>query len=395
MIEPARFVDQLAGLGITFYTGVPDSLLKQLNAQIMTALPRDQHVIAANEGAAVGIAMGHYLRTGRPAAVYLQNSGFGNLVNPLLSLADPDVYGIPMLVIVGWRGQPGVPDEPQHVKQGRVMAPLLDALELPWAVLPADPAGAQRCLAEAVTVAVDRTTPYVLMVEKNTFAAATPPSSPASPDDHEQVSGHAGRVGGLAHDRRESREEALVALVDAVGEDAIIVATTGMLSRELFEHRGRTGGDPDRDFLTVGGMGHACSIALGVAMREPDREVWCLDGDGALLMHLGSLAVIAEHAPPRLFHVVFNNGVHDSVGGQPTAISSVDVPAAARAAGYPYATATDSPKELPEAVAALREHGGPSLLELVVRPGNRPDLGRPTRTPAQSKHAFMGALAGE
>lgn len=375
MIDPARFLEVCREHGVSFYTGVPDSLLKELNSQIMAGLPRERHIIAANEGAAMGIAIGHYLRTRAPAAVYLQNSGFGNLVNPLLSLADPDVYGVPMLLIVGWRGQVGVSDEPQHVKQGRVMAPLLEALELPWAVLPTEPAEAEQCLKRAIATAVERTCPYVLMVEKGTFRSAS------------------ARPAATATDGLATREQALTALVDAVGEAAVIVATTGMLSRELFEYRVRTRGGR-RDFLTVGGMGHASSIALGVAMREPEREVWCLDGDGALLMHLGSLAVIADHAPPRYFHVVFNNGVHDSVGGQPTSIGAVDIPAAARALGYRHAEATFEPAALAAAVAALRDHGGPSLLELRVRPGNRPGLGRPTRTPAQSKHAFMSALAG-
>jgi phosphonopyruvate decarboxylase len=375
MIDPARFVAHLAEQGISFYTGVPDSLLKSLNSQIMGGLPRDQHVIAANEGGAVGIAIGHYLRTGAPAAVYLQNSGFGNLVNPLLSLADPDVYGVPMLVIIGWRGQPGVKDEPQHVKQGRVMTTLLDALDLPWSVLPKNPAEAERSVAEAVAAAVASSSPYLLLVEKGTFGE--PSAKP-----------------GQAAVAAPSREEALVALAEAVGDDAVIVSTTGMLSRELFEHRVGAGTDGSRDFLTVGGMGHACSIALGIAMREPDREVWCFDGDGAFLMHLGSLAVIADHAPAGYFHVVFNNGVHDSVGGQPTSIDAVDIPAAARALGYRYAAATDDPATLAKAVAELRAHGGPSLLELRVRPGSRPDLGRPTRTPAQSKQAFMVAVRG-
>lgn len=377
MIDPARFVDVCREQGVTFYTGVPDSLLKHLNSQIMAALPRDQHVIAANEGAATGIAIGHYLRTGRPAAVYLQNSGFGNLVNPVLSLADPGVYGVPMLVVVGWRGQAGVADEPQHVAQGRVMAPLLDALELPWTVLPKDPADAERCVKEAVAASVARGCPYVLMVEKGTFAE--PAASPGPTPDPALP----------------TREEALVALVGAVGDGPVIVSTTGMLSRELFETRVRSGDAGSRDFLTVGGMGHASSIALGVAMREPDREVWCLDGDGALLMHLGSLAVIADHAPAGYFHVVFNNGVHDSVGGQPTSIDRVDVAAAARALGYRYAASTGDPAALAQEVVALRAHGGPSLLELRVRPGNRSDLGRPTRTPAESKRRFMAALSGE
>ncbi|THV31973.1 phosphonopyruvate decarboxylase [Glycomyces paridis] len=373
MIEPGRFIDQLSRLGVDFYTGVPDSLLKQLGSHIMATLPRERHVIAANEGAAVGLAIGHYMRTAKPALVYLQNSGFGNLVNPVLSLADPDVYGIPMLVVVGWRGQPGVKDEPQHVKQGKVQEALLDASGLPWAVLPKDPDAADKALAEALAVAVEQSSPYFLLVEKDTFADGEKVKAPA-PD--------------LA-----SREDALVAAATAVGDGAAIVSTTGMLSRELFEYRQREGASGDGDFLTVGGMGHASSIALGVAMSEPEREVWCFDGDGALLMHLGSLAVIADHAPATYFHIVFNNGVHDSVGGQPTSVGVIDVAAAAKALGYRYAASTDDLGTLPEQVAAMRAAGGPALLELKVKPGSRKDIGRPTRTPAEAKAAFMGALA--
>lgn len=371
-VDPKKFCDHLSGLGVSLYTGVPDSLLKQLGSHIMANLPREQHVITANEGAAVGLAIGHYLSTKTPAVVYMQNSGFGNTVNPLLSLADADVYGIPMLVVVGWRGQPGVKDEPQHVKQGKVQAPLVEAMDLPWSVLPHDGDEAEKLVAELLAESVERKTPAVLLVEKGTFADADklPKAESSLP----------------------SREDALVALTKQVGNDAAIVSTTGMLSRELFEYRVNNDLDGDRDFLTVGGMGHASAIALGVAKSEPEREVWCFDGDGALLMHLGGLAVIADHAPDTFFHVVFNNGVHDSVGGQPTSIGKVDIPAAATALGYKYATATSDLDSVAEAVAALREHGGPALLEIKVKPGNRADIGRPTRTPAESKAAFMQSL---
>lgn len=378
MIDPARFVDHLRDLGVELFTGVPDSLLKSLNAHIMRTLPREHHVIAANEGASVGIAIGHYLRTGSPAVVYLQNSGFGNAVNPLLSLADADVYGVPMVLLVGWRGRPGVEDEPQHVKQGRIMTGLLDVLELPWARLPDSEDGAAACATEAVQTAIARACPYVILVEKDTFAGA--PGGPAGPEQ------------GPTGEETSSREAALAALMRALGPDTINVSTTGMLSRELFELREREGSDPSRDFLTVGGMGHASSIALGVALHEPDREVWCLDGDGALLMHLGSIPVIADHGPGNLFHVVFNNGVHDSVGGQPTSITSMDVAGAARDMGYRWAASTADPADLARHVTGMRSSGGPALLELRVLPGSRPDIGRPTRTPAASKADFMAAL---
>jgi phosphonopyruvate decarboxylase len=380
VIDAGRAVDQLRSLGIDLFTGVPDSLLKHFCAYVMDELPRENHILAANEGNAVAIAMGHFLRTRRPALVYLQNSGFGNTVNPLVSLADPDVYGIPMVLLVGWRGQPGVPDEPQHRKQGRVMTVLLDALEIPWSVLPKDPQEAARTLEEAVDDATAGSRPRVVLVERDTFAP------------HEGDGARHGPTGRGRHDIV-SREEALVALVDAVGDEAIFVSTTGMLSRELFEYRERRGGSGDRDFLTVGGMGHCSSIALGIATRERDREVWCLDGDGALLMHLGSLGVIADHAPPTFFHVVFNNGVHDSVGGQPTSVHVVDVPRVAEALGYTRAQRERDPSAVASAVDRMRAAGGPTLLELEVLPGNRPDIGRPTRTPAEGRDAFMAALS--
>jgi phosphonopyruvate decarboxylase len=381
MIDPARFVEHATDLGIELFTGVPDSLLKSFNSQVLREVTRERHVIAANEGNCVGIAIGHYLRTSSPALVYLQNSGFGNTVNPLLSLADADVYGVPMVLLVGWRGRPGVKDEPQHVKQGRIMTGLLDALELPWFVLPTDQAEAEACLGEALTAASDGSRPAVILVEKDTFGEA--PGGPAGPTE------------GPTGDESVSREDALAALVEALGDDTVNVSTTGMLSRELFEHRQAGDQDGARDFLTVGGMGHASSIALGVAMREPEREVWCLDGDGALLMHLGALPVIADHGPANFFHVVFNNGVHDSVGGQPTSIPVMDVPATALAAGYRWSSSTADPADLPALVAQMRETGGPCLLEVRVLPGNRPGIGRPTRTPAESKAAFMEALSQE
>lgn len=374
MIAPKEFTQLCEEQGISLFTGVPDSLLKQLCSHVMAELPRERHIIAANEGGAVGIAMGHYLRTGKPALVYLQNSGFGNIVNPLLSLADPDVYGVPMLVVIGWRGQAGVKDEPQHVKQGRIMEAALDALEIPWSVLPKDPESAASTVREAVSSAVEQGGPAVLLVEKGTFSdAAVSEESPESP--------------------LPSREDALTSLAEAVGDEAAVVSTTGMLSRELFEYRERSGTDSSRDFLTVGGMGHASAIAFGLTTGGDD-EVWCFDGDGALLMHLGGLAVIADHAPRRFFHVVFNNGVHDSVGGQPTSMDTVDTAAAAKALGYRYAVSVSDLAELSDRVAELRAHGGPSLLELRVRPGNRADIGRPTRTPQESRAAFMAALDG-
>ncbi|MDX2379664.1 MAG: phosphonopyruvate decarboxylase [Acidimicrobiia bacterium] len=377
MIRSDLFVHHLTTLGITMYAGVPDSLLKPFGQYVMSELPRESHMITADEGAAVGVAIGHYLRTSRPGLVYLQNSGFGNAINPLLSLADPDVYGVPMVLLVGWRGQPGVADEPQHVKQGRIMEELLHSLEIPFAVLPPDQEDAHECMSVAVSTAIDSQGPFVVLVEKGTFEGV-PASGAAS-----------GEVEG-----RSSREDALAALCEVIGPDAIVVSTTGMLSRELFELRAGSGADDSRDFLTIGGMGHASAIALGVARAERERDVWCLDGDGALLMHMGTLASIADHGPSNFYHAVFNNGVHDSVGGQPTSIGVVDVAASARAAGYTWSDGTDRLDRIEQLVTEMRSVSGPTLLEIRVRPGARTDLGRPTVTPAENRDRFLGAIAG-
>jgi len=374
VISPGAFVEALGG-DTPFFAGVPDSLLKNLGMHIETTLPAAQHVIAANEGAAVGLAIGHHLRTGSVPVVYLQNSGVGNTVNPLLSLADPEVYGIPLVLVIGWRGQPGVKDEPQHVKQGRVMTQLLEAMEIPYWVLPHDEAEALAVATQARDQAARVSGPVAILVEAGTFAA--PESSVATAP--------------LASDLP-SREEALVAFAEAVGGDAVIACTTGMLGRELFEYREAHPQTVLRDFLSVGGMGHVSSIAQGIALADPDADVWAFDGDGALLMHQGTLAVIAKTAGPNLFHVVFNNGVHDSVGGQPTAIANVDVPALALASGYRGSARIRHCDDVVEAVAAARSAGGPYLIEIQVRPGNRDGIGRPTRTPKQSKEAFMAAL---
>lgn len=370
MIEAGHFTAKLTSHGISFFTGVPDSLLKEFCAFVMRELPADRHVIAANEGGSVGLAIGHYLATGKPALVYMQNSGFGNAVNPLLSLADPDVYGIPMILLVGWRGKPSDKDEPQHVKQGRVMTQMIDAMELPWAILPKEAAAADICLDEAVQTAIARSTPFVILVDKDTFAPA-------------------GKAEDASSDTLPSREEALIAVLDAVGPQPIFTATTGMLGRELYERRVTKGHSHGHDFLTIGGMGHNCSVAAGMALQTPDSEVWCLDGDGSLLMHMGSLAVIAQMAPKNLFHVIFNNGVHDSVGGQPTAVRGIAVPAVASATGYTDAFTASSLADIPRLVQTMRQLGGPVLLDLKVKPGNRAGIGRPKETPAHAKQDFM------
>ena len=376
MIDPARFIGALVDAGVGLFVGVPDSLMKTFSATLAAGAAHGRHLIAANEGNAVATAMGHTLATGEPALIYLQNSGLGNTVNPLLSLVDPEVYGIPMVLLIGWRGEPGVPDEPQHVKQGRITPDLLTTLEIPTQELTGD-ADVDAVVGRAVADAVHREGPVAILVHKGAFGPA--PTGDVATDD-----------GPTTSDDRPTREEALARVVASIPPGAVVVSTTGMLSRELFELREATGGG-DLDLLTVGGMGHASSIALGSALADPARDVWCLDGDGALLMHLGALPVISAHGGQRFHHVVFNNRVHDSVGGQPTAIDRVDLPGLAIAAGYRWAGRASTLTEIDARIDDLLADG-PALLELEVRPGNRPDLGRPTRTPREARMRLQRTL---
>lgn len=368
----AAVYGQLRAQGLRFFTGVPDSLLKDFCAYITDHVPKSDHVIAANEGNAVALAVGHYLGTAEPALVYMQNSGIGNTVNPLLSLADPDVYSIPLLLVIGWRGEPGVKDEPQHVKQGRVMTDLLDAMEIPWFVLEASTPDSGEVVAAACNAMREKMGPAAILVRAGTFDRYTLSSDGSA-------------------DFPMTREDAVQAIADALSEDDIVVSTTGKTSRELFEHR-KASGVQGNDFLTVGGMGHTASIAMGLARSQPARAVVCVDGDGSVIMHMGALAIIGNSAVPNLLHIVINNGSHESVGGQPTVGYDIDIPAIARACGYRQARSVSGLEDLKSEVALLRRDEGPTLLEVKVRKGSRKDLGRPTSTPIENRDALMKRL---
>ena len=313
MISPAFFTQTLQSLGISFFAGVPDSLLKSLCAYLKVNVAPADNITAANEGGAMALAAGHFLATGKPACVYMQNSGIGNAVNPLLSLLDSDVYSIPALLVIGWRGMPGVHDEPQHVKQGRVTTDLLDAMEMPYTVLADNEADARQQIEMAISFIKDTGRQMALIVRKGTFEPYSLPAAEPS--------------------ALPCREEAIRTIISSMPRDTAFVGTTGMISRELFELRVSTGTSHESDFLTVGSMGHASQIALAIALAQPRRHIACLDGDGAFIMHTGGAAIIGSLAPRNLLHFVLNNGAHDSVGGQDTVGFRIDIPAIARACG--------------------------------------------------------------
>jgi len=365
MISPSSFVSVLNKCGINFFTGVPDSLLKSFCA-FVTDNYSHEHTIASNEGGAIGLAAGHYLATGTPALVYMQNSGMGNAVNPLASLADPDVYSIPMVLLVGWRGEPGIHDEPQHIKQGKITLPLFKTIDIPTAVIPDE--GWKTIVEETIHQSVSGRRPVALVVRKGLFDSYELKSPTPNLSDT-------------------PREEAIEKILREYGKEAVFVSTTGMISREVYETRIRLGQDHSRDFLTVGSMGHASMIALGVAKAKPDQLVICLDGDGAFIMQMGNMAIVGQSCCENLIHIVLNNAAHDSVGGQPTVANKVNLSEIAQACGYNVATLIPGGRS--------SAHGQPTFIEIKVAKGSRTDLGRPKEQPQVNKALFMKTLGVE
>ena len=370
MLLCQKFYETLVNNKIDFFTGVPDSLLKDFCAYVTDNAPAEKNITAANEGNSIALAAGYHLATGKIALVYMQNSGLGNAINPLTSLADKEVYSIPMLLLIGWRGEPEVKDEPQHVKTGKVTLELLETLKIPYQIIDDN---FENTIREAKEHMEKNKEPYAIVVKKDTFKKYELKNKKETNYEF-------------------NREEALKALVPLLNENDIIVSTTGMTSRELFEIREARKEGHEKDFLTVGSMGHSSSIALGIAIAKPERQVYCFDGDGALIMHMGSLSTIGSLKPKNLKHIVFNNFAHDSVGGQPTAAYNIDVPLIAKANGYVESFSAKTKYEIINKFKKLQKMEGTALLEIKVNKGSRRDLGRPTITPIENKGAFMEFL---
>jgi phosphonopyruvate decarboxylase len=369
MIETGYFYKKLVESGVGFFTGVPDSLLKDFCAYITDRAEEQNHITAVNEGAAVALACGFHLATGGIPLVYMQNSGIGNTVNPLLSLADAEVYNIPLVLVIGWRGEPEVHDEPQHVKQGKVTCSLLETMGIPYAVLESTEEGANRQIKTCFDTIKKTQSPYAFVIRKDTFAPYTLQKEKAAASM--------------------TREEAIEVISSS--RSGIFVSTTGMISRELYELREKE--NPvthERDFLTVGSMGHASSIALAIALQRPQIQITCLDGDGAALMHMGAFAAIGTKKPHNFCHIVLNNGAHDSVGGQPTIAPFIDLPAIARACGYVRVFQARTKEELKNILA--EKNDGLIFIEVIVKKGARKDLGRPKSSPIENKAAFMNCI---
>ncbi len=374
MIDCGFFYNTLVESGIDFFAGVPDSLLKSFCGYVSEHVDLNNHLIAANEGGAIALACGHYLATGQPGLVYMQNSGQGNAANPLISLADPDVYSIPILLLIGWRGEPGKKDEPQHVKQGKITLSFLETLDIPYMILPDTDNQAQQCVEQAFKTMEESSAPVALIAKKEIF----------SPYQMAECMGCSSEL---------TREAAIKEVIKNLDESDVIVSTTGKASRELYEYRDSLGGDHSKDFLTVGSMGHASQIALGIALEKPERQVFILDGDGAAIMHMGAMAIIGSKASANFKHIILNNGCHESVGGQPTVGFSISFTNIAKACGYKIALQAENLSEISQKMEILKSSDGPALLEIKVRKGARADLGRPKTSPKENKAAFMRFLA--
>lgn len=361
-------------IGSEFYTGVPDSQLKALCNYLMNkyGIDPEHHVIAANEGNCTALAAGYHLATGRIPVVYMQNSGEGNIINPVASLLNDKVYAIPMVFIIGWRGEPGIHDEPQHIYQGEITIKLLEDMDIKSFIIGKDTSD------DDVMTAMDEFR-SVLDSGKNVAFVI--------------------RKGALSYDQNVIyknsntmlREEIIQHIVKITGDDPII-CTTGKASRELFEAREADGKSHKFDFLTVGSMGHSSSIALGIAINKPDLRIWCIDGDGAVLMHMGSMAVLGYHAPKNLIHIIINNGAHETVGGMPTVAEKIDFVAVAKACGYPNAVCVDCFDDLDSELENAKARNELSLIEVKCSIGARDDLGRPTTTALENKNKFMEYL---
>ena len=358
-----------------FYTGVPDSQLKALCNYLMNTYGIDpkHHVIAANEGNCTALAAGYHLATGKVPVVYMQNSGEGNIINPVASLLSDRCYAIPAIFVIGWRGEPGVHDEPQHKYQGEVTVKLLEDMEVtPFVV------GQDTTAEELTEVMAD----FRKILDSGKCVAFVIRKGALSYD---------GKVA-YSNDNTMMREDIIKHIVAVTGEDPI-VSTTGKASRELFETRVANGQSHKYDFLTVGSMGHTSSIALGVAVNKPETKIWCVDGDGAVLMHMGSMAVMGSNKPHNIVHIVINNASHETVGGQPTVAGDIDLVAIAKACGYPNAVCVDNFDDLDAELKAAKERDELSLIEVKCAIGARADLGRPTTTALENKEHFMEYLS--
>lgn len=375
MIDPNLFIKFLTEKEIDFYCGVPDSLLKELSFCFDEKIDSENHKITANEGGAIALAAGHYLATGKTPLVYFQNSGLGNAINPLLSLCDSTVYKIPMIILIGWRGEPGIFDEPQHIKQGAIQEKLLNTLEIPYEIIDNELKN-YNLISNLISKSKNEVRPVALLIKKNTF----------SKFKIKKVTSNTSKL--------MLREKVLAEILKSEIKNEIFITTTGKTSREFYELRKNNSEVVNKDFLTIGSMGHCSQIALGISQFNKS-DVYCIDGDGSVIMHMGSLAINGTSNSKNFKHIILNNGSHESVGGQPTVGKKINFSKIAKNCGYKKVKTISTYTELKNSIKWLNSNEGPLLLEIFINNGSRENLGRPKESPYENKLNFMKKLKNE
>ncbi|SEL22202.1 phosphonopyruvate decarboxylase [Methanobrevibacter gottschalkii] len=373
MINVNDLISYFKEKNIDFFCGVPDSQLSSFCDYIEENC---ENIIAANEGNAVGIASGYHLTTNNIPVIYLQNSGLGNIVNPVTSLTHQKVYSIPIIYVIGWRGQPGVHDEPQHKKQGEITLDLLELLDIDHVIINK----------ESTIDELKKTFENQFLSKLSSGKSVAIVVSKGSFENYELKK---------SNDNNLTRENAIKTVTSFLNDDDIIISTTGKSSRELFEYRESMNQGHGSDFLTVGSMGHSSSIALGIALNNQNKRIFCYDGDGAVLMHMGSLALIGSKNPNNFYHIMFNNSAHESVGGLPTIMNDIDIKSLVKSTGYKKVFNASTIDELKNVLEDFTKSEGPVFLNINVNIESRKDLGRPTTTPIENKNDFMKKLKGE
>lgn len=364
MIDAKGFIQELINNEINFFTGVPDSLMSEFSKSLHFDFKNKNHIIATNEGSALGICMGYNLATGKTPLIYMQNSGLGNFVNPYTSLLHKEIYNIPFLLLVGWRGEPGTTDEPQHIFQGKITLEMLKILEIEFLVI--DSESDIKSIFDRIKISIKKNLPLALVVKKETFKK----------DDRKFEVNE-----GLA-----TRKAALAKVISKFDEDALFISTTGKLSRELYELRKNSNQIPN-DLYVVGGMGHASAISTGIASGIKNKSIVCLDGDGSILMQMGHLGIIGNSTNHNFYHFVFNNSAHESVGGQPTIFNDLDSKSLFKSFGYKNIFQISDLNDLDK--ISFSNISGPSIFEIKIQNSSDSNLMRPEKTPSENKNQFV------
>ena len=375
MLEAKEFIEHISKCGINSFYGVPDSLLKPFCNEVLN-LSNSNHQITTNEGMAIALAIGNHLASKKISCVYMQNSGLGNAINPILSLASSEVYSIPMLLLIGWRGElvstdQQIKDEPQHKHQGKITCKQLELLDIPYKVISNKTQNWKELTDQLINISFSKNKPVAIVFKKNTFTIK---------DDKNTIN--------FENELILTREDVVKLILNSKMDCIPIFSTTGMVSRELYENR-IAAGDKPIDFYTVGGMGCASSIALGFLRASKHlKQVICIDGDGSVLMHMGSLFKSSQQKG--FIHIVINNDAHDSVGGQPTNAFDIDFEKLGYSIGYNKCYSTKEQNDFENMFkTALNDYNSSHFIEVKVKKGNRSNLGRPKEKPIENKKYFI------